>query len=374
MIPDYFSAIWTAMAPALGNHLWQSTLFAGAAGLLTLLLRKNRARGVTGADLKKRITRIMTQRVGARLSLPRMLLLAGIALMAVSAPVVYGLLHPSQNQNASPAPTPTAPALAFDVVSIKPVKSDNGGMSRTRFMMTPDGLEFSNVTVRNLIRMAYGVEDHQITGAPGGLDSDRYNVETKLEPSVMEAFRKLSPDDQGIAQQNMMQAILADRFQLKIHRDSKELPVYALVVAKNGPKLHEAKPGDTYPNGIKRPDGTRLGGGSIRVGRGELTAQGLPMASIAMSLSRQVGRTVRDKTGLTGIYDFTLHWTPEEGTAPMMGTPAGGPQGPNSATPPDSSGPSIFTAIQEQLGLKLESQKGPVEMIVIDHVEKPSEN
>jgi uncharacterized protein (TIGR03435 family) len=170
----------------------------------------------------------------------------------------------------------------------------------------------------------------------------------------------------------MLQALLADRFKLSIHRETKELPVYALVAAKNGPKLQEAKADATYPNGIKGPDGVARGG-MMRIGGGEVTGQGLPIANLTRMLSQQLGRTVIDKTGLTGKYDFTLQWTPDESQGPMFKGADGAPPGGNPA-PPESSGPSLFTAIQEQLGLKLESQKGPVEIIVIDHVEKPSQN
>jgi uncharacterized protein (TIGR03435 family) len=148
--------------------------------------------------------------------------------------------------------------------------------------------------------------------------------------------------------------------------------MYALVVAKNGPKFQEAKVDATYPNGIKGPDGVARGG-MMRMSSGELTAQGIPIANLVGTLSRQLGRKVVDKTGLTGNYDFTLHWTPDPGEAQPFKGPVGGPPGVDTAAPSDS-GPSIFAALQEQLGLKLESQKGPVEIIVVDHVEKPSEN
>ena len=159
--------------------------------------------------------------------------------------------------------------------------------------------------------------------------------------------------------------------------ETKELPVYALVVAKDGPKLHEAKPGDTYPNGIKGPDGTRdtPGTGLMRMGRGPANrsrgSHGVPWC---IMLSEQLGRTVLDQTGLKGNYDFTLQWTPDQSQAAMPMGPEGGKPGADNAPPPESSGPSIFTAIQEQLGLKLESTKGPVEFLVIDHIERPSEN
>jgi uncharacterized protein (TIGR03435 family) len=164
---------------------------------------------------------------------------------------------------------------------------------------------------------------------------------------------------------------LADRFKLKIHTETKQLPVYELVAPKGGSKLKEATAGDTYANGIKGLDGVGRGG-LMRVGRGQLTAQAVPITSLANMLSQQLQRTVLDKTGLTGKYDLELNWTPDQGSDPMFKGAEGSPQRGDAA--PDSSGPSIFTALQEQLGLKLQSAKGPVETLVIDHVEMPSEN
>ena len=167
----------------------------------------------------------------------------------------------------------------------------------------------------------------------------------------------------------MLQALLADRCKLTLHRETKDLPVYALAIAENGPKLQEAKPGDTYANGIKGPNGHPGGPGNIRMGRGTLTGQALSMADFVRALSDQLGRPVLDKTGLTGRYDLNLQWTPDDSQLPMFkatGTP--------SASQSAASGSSLFTTMQDQLGLKLESQDSPVEILVIDHVEKPSEN
>ena len=143
-----------------------------------------------------------------------------------------------------------------------------------------------------------------------------------------------------------------------------------MVVTKNGPKLHQAKPGDTYPNGFKSPDDRTVG--LITLGNGgPVKAQGVPLATLAHFLSSQLGRTVVDRTGLVGNYDFILRWVPDQST-PMFKREADVPD--NDLHQLDSSGPSIFAALQEQLGLKLESQKGPVKILVIDHVEKPSDN
>ncbi|MGB7281171.1 MAG: M56 and DUF3738 domain-containing protein [Candidatus Acidiferrum sp.] len=331
--------------------------------------------GVTGAGLKKRIVRVMTEGVAKRLNFGRRLLLGAAGLLAVAAPVVFGALHARQGAADTQAQDSTGPAPTYEVASIKPNKS---GLNMVRMMFTPDGLNSNGATLDMLIKSAYGIEDNQISGEPSWIKSNKYDIEAKMDGAEAQALGKLSRDEQRPVREKMLQALLADRFKLVIHRETKELPVYALVVAKNGPKLHESKPGDTYSAGMKGIDGRPAGAGMMmmRGNGGPLTGQGIPIANLAHVLSMQLGRTVIDKTGLTGKYDFTLQWTPDESQGPVMGGPGpgGGGQGPGGAPPPDSNGPSIFTAIQEQLGLKLESEKGPVEIIVIDHVEKPSEN
>jgi bla regulator protein blaR1 len=324
--------------------------------------------GVTGADLKKRIVDIMQRPVALKLGLGKKLLLIVAGAMAAAGPVVFGLMQGPQTQTAPPVAGTASKVPAYEVASIKPDKS---GTDLTMLRTTPVGFNATNVPLKMLIQHAYGVEDNQILGAPSWLGSARYDIEAKVSSSETDALHNLGPDQRRL----MLQPLLADRFQLKVHTEVRELPVLALVVAKGGPKLHEAKPGDTYPNGIKGFDGEAGGPGLMHMGPGQLTAQGLPMSSVAQLLSQQLGRTVHDKTGLTGKYDFTLQWTPEAGGSPMMKGPDAGQQGPGGPpSPADNGGPSIFTAIQEQLGLKLESQKGPVEVLIIDHVETPSEN
>ena len=232
---------------------------------------------------------------------------------------------------------PATERLAFEVASVKPNKSGDRGTS-----MGPSsgGLTATNATLKFLITFAYDVRDHQISAGPSWFDTERYDIVAK------------GPIDHPTVAQNrqMLQKLLADRFQLRLLRETKELPEYALVVEKNGPKLHQ-------------PEGA---GNGMRIGRGRITTQAVSMEHFAGNLGKLLGRTVVDKTGLQGNFAFTLEWTPDA-SQPM------GVLGPSPAVP-DDSGPSIFTALQEQLGLKLEPQKGPVEILVIDHVEKPSEN
>lgn len=324
--------------------------------------------GVTGADLKTRILRIMTEHGARKLDFSRKLLLATAAALTLTVPVFFGLLNATRVRAQSPAQSAPGAKFEYEVTSIKANKSGEG---ITKFFYSPDGLDATNVSLRMLIQHAYGIEEQQLAGAPSWLDSERYDVNAKMDPSVADQLRKLDPEEGRTARQKMLQSLLADRLKLVIHRDSKELPIYALAVAKNGPKLQEAKPGDTYPNGIKGPNGVGAAG-MMRMGYGELTAQGVPIISMVRSLTMQLHRTVIDQTGLTGKYDFSLHWTPDDGALSVKDGAGSLPAGSSAAS--DSSGPSIFTAIQEQLGLKLESKKGPVEIVVIDHVERPSPN
>ncbi len=239
---------------------------------------------------------------------------------------------------------------AFTVASIKPNKS-----SDDRFMLRPlpgGGLTATGVTLKMLISFAYGVAAYQISGGPSWMGTERWDIEAKtdgVEGRVSFA-----------ASQARLRHLLEDRFQLKTHRQSKKLPVYALVVTKNGFKLR--------PNGVNTSEmKPRV---NFRLGAASFTNSSV--ASLAWQLSQNMGRPVLDRTGIQGEYDFMLKWTPtpDEGRPEALGlAPHAAPP-----APPDSNGPSLFTALQEQLGLKLESTKGPVDTLVIGHVERPSEN
>ena len=219
-----------------------------------------------------------------------------------------------------------------------------------------------------LLTQAYDVREFQISGGPGWINTDRFDIVAKAERSTA---AENVPDDPGKMTEEQrktigdqmrerLRALLADRFQLALHRETKEQSVYALVVGKSGSKLQESQ---TH-------EGPGPRGPMMRMGRGELSGQGVALDMLTRTLSSQLGRPVIDRTGLKGNFDFKLTWTPDPG---QSGGPFG-PPGADAPPPPDPNGPSVFTALQEQLGLRLESQKGPVEMLVIDKVEKPSEN
>ncbi len=323
--------------------------------------------GITGADLKMRIVRIMSEGATKNLTLARRVLLAAAGIVAVSAPVVLGILHVPQGR-AQTSPATAAPK--FEVVSIKP-SHEGGGLFRVA--LQPSGrFMANNITVRFLLEQAYALKDAQISGAPGWIESEHFDIEAKPDDAIIE--QKLSRDERGRQISLMMQSLLADRFKLALHHETKELPVYALVVAKSGSKLKQAPPAPLDANPAEPgPPGGRVRRGGVQMRRGELTASAIPLDRLEDVLSHVTGRPVVNRTGLEGLYDFTLKWTPEEGEGPMMGGPPGPPP-PDAPPPPEANGPTIFTALQEQLGLKLESQKTPMDTVVIDHVEQPSEN
>lgn len=284
-----------------------------------------------------------------------------------------------------------APQLQYEVASIKLVQVNAGGPMRIGLMNTPDGFTSENATLQMMITYAYAIQNYQLQGGPSFMTSDHYNIDAKMDEATAEVLKKMATNEErNAARQKMMQALLVERFHLTIHKESKEMPIYNLVLGKNGVKMTEAKPLPPIDPNAPKPDPgavAKLPGGGrgpsmmMSGGRGgamTLTATSMPMSSLIRMLSGSLGRPVIDKTGLTANYDFKLEYTRDDlgaGVAPALG-PAGGGGGDGAPPVPaaDSSGPTLFTAVQEQLGLKLESTKGPVEIIVIDRAEKPSDN
>ena len=261
----------------------------------------------------------------------------------------------------------TSPPPSFEVVSIKPDKSDSD-MFRIEF--TPDGVLVNGLTIHMLLREALGVSDNQLTSEPGWLNSDRFNVEAKVAADDAPKFQTLKPKQRWA----MLLPVFEDRFGLRFHKETKDITQYALVIAKGGLKMKEASPGNAYADGIKRPDGSPGGAGIMRIGPGVIVGQAIPVANLVRFLSFEFHSPVLDKTGLTGKYDVNLTWAPDESEGMMM-RPLNGPAPPAGYPPPaPTTGPSIFTALEEQLGLKLEAHKEPGDVIVIDHIEQPSAN
>ena len=262
---------------------------------------------------------------------------------------------------------PAGTKLSFEVATVKPAPP---GDNRIAILGQPGGrFVANNVTLKMLMGTAWRVRDFQIFGGPGWAGTDRWNIEAKAEAGAIPP--PSGPPDPTVIPPLMLmvQSLVEDRFQLKMHKETRELPIYELVVARGGPKIKPSE--DQSPLSLGP---TQRGGpiprGNMRMGRGDLEATGVPVSNFIVGLSQQLGRPVIDKTGLKGLYDIKLQWTPElgQGLGPLG--PPGGPEPP----PPPADGPSIFTAIQEQLGLRLESTKGPVEVFVIDSAQKPSEN
>jgi uncharacterized protein (TIGR03435 family) len=319
--------------------------------------------GVTGADLKKRIVQIMTKNVVRKLDFSRKILLGVAAFVTIALPVGFGVLHAEPGRAQSVAGNATVNPYAYRVTTLKPNKSTD---KLVKLFFTPEGFTATGMTLQGMIKVAYKVEDNQISGAPKWLSSYKFDLEATIDKPVAEELKKLNPDQRSLAAQHMLQALLADKFKLTLHGEAKELPMYTLVIAPGGPKLQEAKPGDSYPNGIKDLDGVAHPG-MMRMGPGTLTGQALGMSNMVDLLSHQLGTQVVDKTGLTGKYDLTLHWTPDEHS---VFKDANG----DAIPAPDTSGPPLITAIQEQLGLELKPAQAQVQILAIDHVGKPAEN
>ena len=250
----------------------------------------------------------------------------------------------------SPPPKlmPADAAPTFEVATIKPSKPDARGSSMLVGRGGANLLTTTNTSLIDLITMAYGMHARQITGGPGWLETEKYDITAK-------------PDREGLPNVDqlhvMIQKLLADRFQLAFHREKKELSVYAITVAKGGPKLAKSDAQGKLPG---------FGGR----GPGNIGVRNSTMEQFAGFLqARILDRPVVDQTGLMDRYDFRLMWTPDTAQAAVAGPNPPAPAVDNADAPPD-----IFTAFQQQLGLKLESKKAPAEVLVIDHVEKPSEN
>jgi len=199
-----------------------------------------------------------------------------------------------------------SPAMEYEVASIKVANHTGADRYRVGVVPSPDGLSASNVTLQILIVMAYGVQNNQVIGAGDFLNSEHYDVDAKMNEETADALKKMTAEQRTAARQKMMQALLAERFKLEIHRETKELPVYSLVVAKNGPKMKEiaAAGADPYAAGAAGPGRGASGGPGISVsgGRGgtmSVTGKSVPITTLIHSISTSLDRPVIDKTGLT---------------------------------------------------------------------------
>jgi uncharacterized protein (TIGR03435 family) len=262
----------------------------------------------------------MSDRVFSKCSFGKELLFAAAVFTAAVLDVTSAPVQQAQSQQMQNPPK-------FEAAVIKLTDPQSPVAGGTRFAsnrFTATG------SVQALVQLAYGVQEFQISGGPKWLNSDKFNIDARPERTADRAEMK-----------RMLQALLADRFKVVLHTETREIPVYALLRAKNGVKVQKVKDGTT----------------SMTSGRGRLSGK-MSMSDFARALVPTLGRTVLDRTGIAGVFEIKLEWMPDEAVPTVS----------------DASGPSLFTALQEQLGLRLQSTKGPVEVLVIDHAEKPSEN
>jgi uncharacterized protein (TIGR03435 family) len=249
-------------------------------------------------------------------------------------------------------------ALAFEVASVKPAAPQPPGRFQISMNADPGRINYTFVSLKNLIERAYSVKSYQVTG-PDWMESERFDVTAKLPDGAKQS---------DVPQ--MLQALLAERFKLTIHREQKSMPVYAIVVGKSGVKMPKVE-GDT----VAAP-----GAGAIRMQmgmKGRQLSGKVTTDNLAGMLSRMLDRPVIDATELKDTYDMNLEWTPDEreGGMRMLGGIPPGDHPPASEGSESSSAPSLFAAVQEQLGLKLEPRKGQVDVMVVDSVEKaPTQN
>jgi len=331
--------------------------------------------GVTGADLKQRMVHIMSEQVIRKLDFSRKLLLSVAALLAVIAPIVFGLVNatPSVAQSQSEAVSATAPA--FTSVSVKPSQALSanptyaGSQSHmVKMFYSPAGYTAANVTLRELIEEAYGVQTEQIVGGPEWLNSARFDVHAQVDKIQVNPTNPKQMEQSRMENQKRLQTLLAEHFKVVLHTETQNLPTYALVVADGGAKLQAANSAATMTG----PDG-QLMVHRMMMNRSQgqvvgLAAQGASTDVLAQQLSRQLGTPVIDKTGLKGSYDFSLQWAAPENHSSQESEAA--PEG----APDAASKASLLSAVQQQLGLKLEPQNGPTQVLVIDSAEKPAEN
>jgi bla regulator protein blaR1 len=301
--------------------------------------------GVSGSDLTKRVARIMTNRAIVTLGFGRKVLLMSAGAAALGGPLTLGLMNAAPPSNVQ---LPAENGPKFESVSIKPTPSDSA-MPPGLFFIRPDGDRYraTNVTLKNLVSIAYGVQEAQISGGPSWFATERYNIEAKSAD-----VSKMSDEERKLYQnrvQLMLRPLLQERFKLALHKESIETHLYSLEPVQGGAKLHKSGSSDPVPPELN----LRNVGPNVPVV--QFVQKEADLSQLADILSRELGQPVVDNTGLKGPFDYTLVWAPNH--------PPGGP-----ATDPTQS--TVFAALEEQLGLKVVPQKGPVEVLVVDHAEK----
>jgi uncharacterized protein (TIGR03435 family) len=301
--------------------------------------------GVTGSDLKKRIRAILSDRVAGDLNFARKLALAIAATSALALPILVGAIAaPSLRAQSADANRPQ-----FDVASIKRHPADD--MQGIDFAALPGGtLAVVNNPVSNLITNAYGIPYYRFFGAPDWVNSDRYDIAAKGPVTAGQKEMML-----------MLQSLLAERFAMKAHFETRDVPAFILTVAKGGPKMQFLGSEDCVPRDNTKPGASSVPnvcGNNLLPRNGGWVATHISMPGVVGALSRVLGRPVIDHTGIKGMFDVHMQWSDD-------------------LAPSDSAGdapPSFSTALRETLGLELKSGRGPAQVLVIDHIERPSGN
>jgi len=279
------------------------------------------------------------------------------AASAAGQPTPSSATLPAQAVPAGVTNAATVPAL--DVISVKPNKSGDKGSS---WGTTRDGVMGTNIPVHMMLTSGYHLNDDELFGEPDWAKTEHFDITGKVAAADVAMVSKLKQDQTRV----FFQQVLKERFGLVAHKETRELPEYALTLAKGGAKIEDGKPDTSAPPDNRMRGGIRM---SMRGGVRKIEAADAPIAPVLQYLSNEIGRTVVDRTGLTGKYSFTLSWSPQTSVEIRSGDQAG-----EASAPAAEAAPDLFTAIQEQLGLKLEPMKGPVEVVVIDHLERPGEN
>jgi len=310
--------------------------------------------GVTGSNIKKRIEEIMTAGISHKLNFAKKALLASAGIAAVAGPIAIGLLNAPRsfgqtNTSQYTFGLTTAAEKSFEVASVKPGPPGEDGWQLG--VPTRGGITIQNMALKNIIASAFRTQDSTVIG-PGWINDARFTIIAKgADPTVGNPVVW-----------EMLRSLLAERFQLKYHIETKEGPVLALVVAKGGHKLTRPEDGKCA-EAIKRNEHCA----NLRFSPFNIGITNMPIQGFLSGLARLMAdRHLVDKTGLTGFYDVDVNWVPEGFTPPQPGAPP--------APQPRLDEAAMMIALQEQAGLKLEAQKGPIQYLVIDHVEKSSEN
>jgi uncharacterized protein (TIGR03435 family) len=270
----------------------------------------------------------------------------------------FQLLQAQSNESVPPS---------YEVTSVK--ATANGDPNRNiTWDETPNGLMVTNVTPELLTRQAYGLMSYQIERGPEWIKQKTFDVAARIGDGESSRLQTLTKEDARAERRLMLQALLTDRFGLAVHDETKEGSVYELLVAKGGPKFKRTTEEAPVADGVAQANSTLAPyRPPVVMENGLLTFNGAPISALARFISQLIGRPVLDSTGLVGKYEFTLKWTLDEFDLPAIVQQS-------DDTSSEPTGTSIFTVIQQQLGLKLESAKGPVQSLVIDHIEQPSAN